>query len=81
MSKKSELQKEGYSAKGSYETPVGVSFGKSDLKAEEEGCKHGNQITGDCTTGGYPEGSPADCKNGAHADDPSSNCENGSNPA
>jgi hypothetical protein len=46
----------------SYEKPQAVF-----LNSGTRGCKHGNQILGECTTGGYPKGKMADCRNGAFA--------------
>lgn len=60
--------------KAPYEEPQLVSLKKGGTK----GCKNGNQVTGNCTTGGYPEGELADCRNGAFAAE--ATCNKGSSP-
>lgn len=60
-----------------YEAPRAVPLAKGRKAAS--GCKHGNQIEGDCTTGGNPEGDMADCRNGAYADE-RAQCKRGSEP-
>ena len=63
----------------SYESPRAVPLAMDKDKKKPPGCKHGNQITGDCTTGGYPEGNMADCRNGVSADQ-NATCDKGKNP-
>jgi len=73
-----EPKKGNYACKVPYKTPLIVPLKKND----KSGCKHGNHITGDCATGGYPKGNMADCRNGANANDSStSSCKKGSKPS
>jgi len=80
MENKTMNDKASATIKEPYEPPRFVSLSEDGDKNKSRGCKNGNQIEGDCTTGGYPKGNMADCRNGAYANDENSSCQNGTKP-